>query len=663
MGKGKAMSKNNAYDAASIASLSWPEGVRKRPDMYIGDRGNDGFHHCAYEILDNSVDEHLAGFASTIRVALVDKNVLEIEDNGRGIPVDMHSKENMPAIEVVMTKLHAGGKFNRDSYKVSGGLHGVGLSVVNALSTFLEVEVYRNGKIYYIRFERGIKVKPLKVVGETDKTGTLVRFQPDETIFSVDKFSPQALTARFREIAFLNRGIEVIFENYLEKNPDNPDEFVTYGYKYENGIPEFMKTELNEDEEVIFPEPIQVAGEQEDMFVEVVFQYRNSGDDPEIYSYVNSIHTKNHGIHVDGFWIGFEKVMQKFAYRLNIDKKGDKISKKTLSFGLTAVINTKIPNAEFKGQTKDKLTEPVETRRIVKDIIENQLALFFEKNIELAESILKKAVMELKALAEAEKAREGVRANVGRGRKATLTQIAGKLADCTTRVRERRELFIVEGDSAGGSAKQGRDREIQAILPLRGKILNVEKKIERKAINSILANEEIKTMIAVLGTGYYTHFDISKLNYNKVVIMTDADVDGSHIRTLLLTFFYRFMRPLIEQGHVYIACPPLYKISAGSKFEYAYTEQEKEQVIAKKFADKKIDVQRYKGLGEMNPDQLWNTTMDPKTRKMLQVQITDFDEAEHLLKVLMSDNVKSGDNRKKFILSNVNFVTNIDDIG
>ena len=656
------MGKNKEYNADSIASLPYPDSVRIRPDMYIGDRGTDGYHHLAYEIIDNCVDEHLAGHANLIRVILLEGNIIEIEDNGRGIPVDMHSTEKVSALEVVLTKMHAGGKFDRESYGVSGGLHGVGLSVVNALSEMLYIEVYRNGKIYSMTFEKGVKKSEIKVIGKTPKNGTTVRFKPDESIFQINKFSPNAIASRLREIAFLNSGLEVVFEDRLEKDPENPEQFVSHTFKYSKGILEFMQNELNKDEDMVIEEPIEINGELEGISAQVVFQYRNTGDDAEFYSYVNSIHTKSHGIHVDGFWVAYEKVMQKFGMRLNIDKKGDKINKKTLSFGLTCVINTKIPNAEFKGQTKDKLTEPIEARRIVKDILETGLSLYFEANIGIAEKILKKAVLELRALQEAEKAREGVRTSFGKGKKSTLALIAGKLADCTTRKRELRELFIVEGDSAGGSAKQGRNREIQAILPLRGKILNVEKKLEKKLMNSVLGNEEIKMMIAVLGSGYHTNFDISKLNYYKVIIMTDADVDGSHIRILLLTFFYRFMRPLIEEGHLYIAQPPLYKITAGKASEYAFSDEEKNQILKTRFKDKKVDVQRYKGLGEMNPDQLWETTMNPSTRQMLKVAITDFEESERLIKTLMSDEMESGE-RKNFILSNISFVTNIDDIG
>ncbi len=656
------MSKGREYSAESIVALNYPDGIRKRPDMYIGDRGMDGYHHLAYEIIDNSVDEHLAGYARNIRVSLLDNSVIEIEDDGRGIPVDMHPTEKIPAIEVVLSKLHAGGKFDRNSYKVSGGLHGVGLSVVNALSDFLEVEVFTGSKQYYIRYEKGVKSSNLKIMGSSDKIGTLVRFKPDLSIFQVDKFSTSAISSRLREIAFLNPGLTVIFEDRMTEDPDNPETFVKRVYKYDNGIVEFIKNELNKEFEVIFDDPIKIEGSLDDIDVEIVFQYRNTGDEPEIYSYVNSIHTKNHGIHVDGFWLAYEKVMQKFAVRLNLDKKVEKVDKKTLSFGLTCVINTKIPNAEFKGQTKDKLTEPVEARTTIRNIVEKALSIYFEKNISLSEEIIKKAIMELKALQEAEKTREGIRTGLGRGKRGSAAIIAGKLADCSTKKKELRELFIVEGDSAGGSAKQGRDREFQAILPLRGKILNVEKKMEKNSLNTVLANEEIKTMIAVLGTGYYTNFELDKLNYHKIIIMTDADVDGAHIKTLLLTFFYRFMRQLIENGNVYIAQPPLYRIAGGKTVEYAFSDSERDKVIKTKFKSGKCEVQRYKGLGEMNPEQLWETTMNPMSRKMLKISITDFDEAENMIKVLMGEDNNTGD-RKRFILSNVNFVTNVDDIG
>jgi len=647
------------YTSASIHVLNFPDNIRTRPDMYIGDREIDGYHHLAFEVIDNSVDEHLAGYAKHITLRLLNPSTIEIIDDGRGIPVDPHPQKKVPAIELILTELHSGGKFNRQVYGVSGGLHGVGLTAVNALSNFLEIEVSRGGKLYSIRYEKGIKKDPLKVIGESSHPGTLVRFQPDDSIFQVHAFSVPILRARLREVAFLNPGLEVMFEDYTVAGEPQKEH-----YCFPQGVVDFLVQELNKGEELLFPEPVVIQGEREieggTLRVQVAFQYRNTGDDPEIYSYANSIHTKSHGIHVDAFWMAYEKIMQDFAERLNLGRKDEKIDRKILSFGFTCIINTLVPNAEFKGQTKDKLTEPVAARSVIRDIIEGALFVFFEKNLELAEKIIQKSLLEQRALEEAEKARQGVRNNIGRSRRETATIIAGKLADCTTKKRELRELFIVEGDSAGGSAKQGRNREFQAILPLRGKILNVEKKIEKQSLNTILANEEIKTMIAVIGTGYYSYFDIEKLNYNKIIIMTDADVDGSHIRTLLLTFFYRFMRPLIEDGHVYIAQPPLYKISAGKKIEYAYSDQERDEILEKVFKNSKYEIQRYKGLGEMNPEQLWETTMNPETRKLLQVKITDFEEANNMVRVLMGEDV-SGE-RKDFILKNVNFVTNVDDI-
>ncbi|MGL4562391.1 MAG: DNA gyrase/topoisomerase IV subunit B [Brevinema sp.] len=655
------MSTNN-YSASSIIALDFPDNIRMRPDMYIGDRSIEGYHHCAFEIIDNSVDEHLAGHAQHITVTLHPNSILEVMDDGRGIPTDLHPIEKVSAIELVMTKLHAGGKFDRDSYQVSGGLHGVGLSAVNALSEFMEVDVHRDKKILQIRYEKGIKAVELHEIGKTNLVGTTIRFRLDHDIFhDVNHFTPDILISRLKQSAFLNPGLRITFINLLKHDEEgsNNEESNTIEFYYENGTFQFLKEDMNANIPVLFEDPIRIVGHDQGISIDIALQYRISNDDPILLSYVNTIHTKSHGLHVDGFWYAYEKLMKQYSERLKLDKKGSLISKKSLSIGLTCIVNTRIPNAEFKGQTKDKLTEPAKTTGIIRNLVENTLANFLEKNKEIMIQILEKAIKEMEAIESAQRALENSRSGKIK-RKEALTMLAGKLADCTSRDPEKKELFIVEGDSAGGSAKQGRNREIQAILPVRGKILNVAKK------QDALKSEIIKMIFASLGIqpSFHQNEDyLEKLRYHKVIIMTDADVDGSHIQILLLTFFYRFMPELIQEGYLYIAQPPLYKISAGKDTVYLYSDGEKDEIMkSKRFMDKKIELQRYKGLGEMNPDQLWETTMDPTTRKLRRVEIQDESLTRKKIELLMSEG-GSPDEKKKFILSGADFVTNIDDIG
>ena len=596
------------YGANQIQILEGLEAVRKRPGMYIGSTSERGLHHLVYEVVDNSIDEALAGYCDHIDVTIERDNSITVVDNGRGIPVDMH-ESGKPAVEVVLTVLHAGGKFGGEGYKVSGGLHGVGVSVVNALSTSMDVEVKRDGKIHSIRFEQGVTAAPLTVIGETEKTGTKVHFVPDPEIFTVTQYSFDTLKHRLRELAFLNQGITI---RLVDKRGEGREE----SYFYEGGIRSFVE-HLNRKKEVIHPTPI----------------------------YFN---TEEGGTHLAGFKIALTRAANDFARKQGIlkDKDGN-LSGEDVREGLTCVISLKIHEPQFEGQTKTKLGNS-EVRGIVDSIVTEGLTEYFEENPAITKKVIEKAIMASRAREAARKARELTR----RKNALEVSSLPGKLADCSIKDPEQAEIYLVEGDSAGGSAKQGRDRRFQAILPLRGKILNVEK----ARLDKIFANAEIRTMITAFGTGISDDFDIAKRRYGKIIIMTDADVDGSHIRTLLLTFFYRYMKPLIERGHVYIAQPPLYQIRKGKKHWYTYSDDELAQKLNEIGRDN-ATVQRYKGLGEMNPEQLWETTMDPEGRTMLQVRMEDAEEADELFTILMGDKVEP---RRQFIEEHAKHVRNLD---
>lgn len=629
------------YDENQIQVLEGLEAVRKRPGMYIGSTSEKGLHHLVWEIVDNSIDEALAGFCDHIEVIIENDNSITVKDNGRGIPVGIHEKMGRPAVEVIMTVLHAGGKFGGGGYKVSGGLHGVGASVVNALSTELEVFVHRDGKIHYQKFAKGVPCGDLEVIGETDVTGTTIHFSPDGEIFTETlEYNYDTLATRIRELAFLNRNIKISIKDEREQKRYNE-------YHYEGGITSYVE-HLNRSKEVLHEEPISIFGERDGITVEVALQY-NEGYTSNIYSFANNIHTYEGGTHEAGFKSALTRVINDYARKQGIIKENDtNLSGDDVREGLTGIISVKHPDPQFEGQTKTKLGN-TEARTITDSILSEKLEKFMLENPTVGKKIVEKGLMAARARMAAKKARELTR------RKSALevSSLPGKLADCSSKDASISELYIVEGDSAGGSAKQGRDRHFQAILPLKGKILNVEK----ARLDKILSNLEIRTIITALGTGIGDEFDISKARYHKIVIMTDADVDGAHIRTLLLTFFYRYMRSFIEHGYIYIAQPPLYKITQGKKLEYAYNDKQLEEILNSLPAQPKPSMQRYKGLGEMNPEQLWETTMDPENRTLLQVALKDAIEADETFEILMGDKVEP---RRNFIEENAVYVKNLD---
>lgn len=629
---------NARYGAEEIQVLEGLEAVRRRPGMYIGSTSSRGLHHLVYEVVDNSIDEALAGYCDHIEVEIHQDNTITVTDNGRGIPVEIHPKMGKPAVEVVLTILHAGGKFGGGGYKVSGGLHGVGVSVVNALSEWLVVEVYRNGNIYTQHYERGIAVTELKVIGKTKKTGTKVTFKPDHQIFEELEFSLDTLAQRLRELSYLNRGVKIVIK---DRRVDKEKI-----YKHDGGIKDFVK-HLNKNKNIINSKPIYFNGAKEQVLVEVAIQY-NDGYSENLLSYANNIRTIDGGTHEAGLKTALTRVINDYARKHNLLKNNqNNLMGEDIREGITTVISVKVPEPQFEGQTKSKLGNS-EVRGIVDSVVAESLSIFLEENPSVAKKIIEKSVAASRAREAARKARELTR------RKSALESSAlpGKLADCSDKDPSISEIYIVEGDSAGGSAKQGRDRRFQAILPLRGKILNVEK----ARLDKILNNEEIRTMITAMGTGISDDFDLEKARYQKIIIMTDADVDGAHIRTLLLTFFYRYMRPIIEAGYLFIAQPPLFKVKKGKSEYYAYSDNELEQLL-KRIGRDKIGIQRYKGLGEMNADQLWDTTMNPDSRTLLQVDLNDAVEADELFTMLMGDKVEP---RREFIQENAKQVRNLD---
>ncbi|WP_411213719.1 DNA topoisomerase (ATP-hydrolyzing) subunit B [Terribacillus saccharophilus] len=635
------MPEEQLYDADQIQVLEGLEAVRKRPGMYIGSTSERGLHHLVWEIVDNSIDEALAGYCDHIQVTIEEDNSITVEDNGRGIPVGTHEKTGRPAVEVIMTVLHAGGKFGGGGYKVSGGLHGVGASVVNALSTQLDVKVHRDGKIHEQSFQRGIPTGDLQVTGESDRTGTITHFKPDPEIFTeTTVYNKETLLVRIRELAFLNKGLAISLEDKREENPERTT------FHYEGGIRSYVE-HLNRSKEVLH-EPFYAENTDSEITVEIALQY-NDGYTSSIYSFANNIHTYEGGTHEAGFKSGLTRVINDYARKNNMFKEADpNLSGDDVREGLTAIISIKHPDPQFEGQTKTKLGNS-EARQVTDAAFTELFSKFLFENPDTARIVVEKGLMASRARIAAKRARELTR------RKGALevSSLPGKLADCSSKDASISELYVVEGDSAGGSAKQGRDRHFQAILPLRGKIINVEK----ARLDKILANNEIRAMITALGTGIGEDFDISKARYHKLVIMTDADVDGAHIRTLLLTFFYRYMRPLIENGYVYIAQPPLYKVQQGKAAYYAYNDRELDRVMSELPKVPKPGLQRYKGLGEMNAAQLWETTMDPENRTLLQVSLADAIDADQIFDILMGDKVEP---RRNFIQDNAQNVQNLD---
>ena len=635
--------KMDEYDASQIQVLEGLDAVRKRPGMYIGSTSASGLHHLVYEIVDNAIDEALAGFCDHITVTINEGNTITVTDNGRGIPVDIQAQTGRPALEVVYTVLHAGGKFGGGGYKVSGGLHGVGASVVNALSEWLTVQVHKDGQIYEMKFSRGAITQEMRIIGRTDRHGTIVSFKPDPEMFDTLVYDYETLHTRMREQAFLNGGVRIEIAD--RRTEDGPSESMCY----EGGIREFV-TYLNKHKTPVHEDVIYLSGSKGDAVAEIALQY-NDGYNETLVSFANDIHTPEGGMHETGFKTALTRVINAYGTKNNIIKGDDKVSGEDVREGISAVISVKLPEAQFEGQTKQKLGNAY-IRTLVDGIVSDQLAVYFEEHPQTAKAILEKAMMANRAREAARKARESVRRKTG----LESGQMPDKLRDCNERDPALTEIYIVEGDSAGGSATQGRDSRFQAILPLWGKMLNVEK----ARADKVYGNDKLQPVITALGAGIGDEFNLEKLRYHKIIIMADADVDGSHIRTLLLTFFFRFMRPLIEQGYVYSAVPPLYKLSRGKQSRVAYSDDERDAISAEMRGGNpnvKVDISRYKGLGEMNPHELWETTMNPETRTLRRIQLEDAVAADAIFTVLMGEQVEP---RKEFIEQNAKYVVNLD---